>query len=129
MIDILLDTNIVIYLLDGHPTYLYFLRTLAQERVGISVMTYMETLIGAHDDTDARRMYNFLNGFEIVPLSFGIADACAMMFRKRNYKNLRHPQFADTIIGQTALSLDVRLATNNPKDFAAFRGLKTVVPG
>ncbi len=128
MVDILLDTNIVIYAFEGHPTYMHFLRTIADEQIGISVISYMEMLVGARDDQDARAIQSFMRDFDVIPLSVGIADDSAATFRKRKHKSLRRPWFADTIIAQTALSMGVRLATNNPKDFAMFSGLKIVVP-
>ncbi len=128
MADILLDTNIAIYVYGEHPTYLHFMRTIAGKRAAVSVMTSMEMAVGARDDSDARAIEEFLGHFDIIPVSIAIANASAIAFRKRKLRNLRHPWLADTIIGQTALSLVVPLATNNPKDFSAFTGLKIIVP-
>lgn len=129
MVDVLFDTNIFIYLFDGHPTYLHFLRTIAGKTVGMSIITYMEVLIGAHDDSEEKDLRIFLDNFEVVPLSIPIAQEVAGWVRQKKRKGLRHPGASDTIIAQTALFLNVSLVTNNPKDFTAFTGLRTVVPG
>lgn len=127
MPDTLFDTNILIHLYEEHPTYLHLISIVGGKTPGISILAYMEMLIGAADDADEEKIRDFLKNFEIVPLTKEVADESASWMRHRKRKSLRHPSLADTIIGHTALSLDIPLITNNPKDFAAFK--KSVTTG
>ena len=128
MAHLLFDTNIAIYVFGEHPTYMNFLRTIIGKKVGMSVMTYMEMLIGARDERDNKAMEIFFSHFEIFPVDVSIAHKSTLVFRQRKLRSMRHPWFADTVIGQTALALNVPLVTNNPKDFASFKGLEIIVP-
>jgi predicted nucleic acid-binding protein len=107
---------------------LNFFRTLAGRPLGISAVSYIEVLIGAEDEKDDLRIQEFFSYFEVVSVNTRIARDAARWIRRRKLKNLRNSGFADTIIGYTALALNVPLITNNPKDFSVFPGLKTVVP-
>lgn len=127
MIEYLLDTNVIIYMFGQHPTYLDFLKSMAGKTLGMSVITYMEALVGARNDEEERRMRDFLDDFEITSVNLGIGRAVAMWMRRRKLKSLRNPGLSDTIIGHTALALNVPLVTNDPKDFAVFSELKTIV--
>lgn len=128
MPDVLLDTNIVIYLFKKDERCIAFIDALGEKEAGISIMTYMEALIGAKNDREEQAIRIFLDQFEIVPISLEIACRVAAWIRQRKQRSLRHVGASDTIIGQTALSLGISLATNNPRDFAAFSGLKIIVP-
>ena len=128
MIDILLDTNVLIYLFKQDPMVLEFSRMIAGKTPGISVVTYMEMLVGAHSDEEELCIREFLEHFEVVPMNTSIGREVAVLIRRRGHKSLRAPGLADAVIGQTALMLNVPLVTNTPKDFSAFAGLKTIVP-
>lgn len=128
MIDILLDTNIVIYMMEQNAMYLSFVKNIGAKSVGISVITYTEVLVGADTAEHAVQLQELLDTVEIVPFDRSIAFDCATVLRRSTRKTLRNPRFADMIIGQTALSLNVPLVTNNPKDFKVFKGLKLLVP-
>jgi predicted nucleic acid-binding protein len=128
MVDILLDTNIVIYLLAQNQKYLSFLKSLRSKRIGISVVSYMELLVGARSDRDMTDIRSILRHFTIIPLDPSIAEECAGALRRRKRRSLRNPRLADIVIAQTALRLGIPLATNNPKDFSSFKALKILVP-
>ena len=128
MIDLLLDTNVMMYIYDQHPTYLDFLRSTGEKALGVSVVTCIEMLVGVRSDEEEKATREFLDDFEVIPLNTKIAEASARWMRRRKIRNLKHHHFADTIIGHTAVALGVPLVTNNPKDFAGFTGLKTIVP-
>lgn len=127
-IDILLDTNIVIYLLKQEEKYIRHLETLVGQHVGISVITYMEVLVGIQTKAQRRQWLEFVHHLEIVSLSPDIAERSADVLQKRQKSSLRDPKLADTIIAQTALVLDIPLVTNNAKDFARFKNLELIVP-
>ncbi len=128
MVDILIDTNILVYIFGGHPTYLNFSRTLIEKTPGISIVTYIEMLTGARDDAEEIKMRKFLAYFEVLPLDITIADEIARWMRQKKRKSLRDPRFGDTVIAKTALLHNIPVVTNNPKDFAIFKGLEIMVP-
>ncbi|NOS67489.1 MAG: PIN domain-containing protein [Candidatus Peribacteraceae bacterium] len=127
MPDILIDTNIVIYLFKKEKKYIDFMES-GEKNAGISIVTYMETLIGAQNEREEQTIRAFLDQFEVIPLDIDIARQAAAWIRLKKQKGMRHPGTSDTIIGHTALFLGVPLVTNNRKDFAAFTGLKITVP-
>jgi tRNA(fMet)-specific endonuclease VapC len=126
--DLLLDTNIVIYLAAQEARYLDFVAGLGARRLGISVVSYMELLVGVRSAREGRGIEELLSQFEIVPLHEEIAMRSAVALRKTARRSLRNPRLADTIIAQTALAEGVPLVTNNPRDFARFAGLKLITP-
>ena len=128
MTDILLDTNVLIYLYKQDPKILQFSRTIAGKTPGISIVTYMEMLVGSRNDEEELRIQGFLTNFEVIPENMVIARDVAVTIRHRGNKSLRAPGLADAIIGHTALFLNLPLVTNNSKDFAAFKSLKLIVP-
>lgn len=128
MIDLLVDTNVLIYFRGGHPTYLDFFGMIAEKSLGISVITFMEMLMGISDGPETAAMVQFLSSFEVVAVDMEIARETALWMRGKKLRSLRHSSLADAIIGQTALQLGVPLVTNNPKDFASLKGLEILVP-
>ena len=127
MIDYLFDTNIVIYLTQAQERYVEFARRLDQHVTGISVITYMEVLVGAEDALEHNAIA-MLGKFVIVPMDVHIARAAVETLRHRPRKSLKDPFLPDILIAHTALHLGVPLVTNNPGDFTAFAGLELVVP-
>ncbi len=128
-IDLLFDTNILIYLTKGEEKYLrLFENEWVNRAPGISVISILEALIGARDEEEESLLVQKMECIQTAPLSEEIALATARSLRGRSQKNLRGPHTADTIIAHTALSLDVPLVTNNPKDFESFEGLKLITP-
>jgi len=105
----LFDTNIVIDALNGLPEadaeYLRY------DRVLISLITWMEVLIGEPEDDS--RVRDFLRTyFEVVPVDFAIAERAIQI--RRQYRRIRLP---DAIIWATAQVSDAILVTRNTKDF------------
>lgn len=127
-IDLLLDTNIVIYLLKQEKKYVDFLQQVGNKRIGISVVSYMEIMVGIRSEKEADAAASILMQMDIIPLYTDIATQVATILRKRTKRSLKDPTLADTIIAQTALELSVPLATNNAKDFSRFKNLKLIVP-
>src|SRR5690349_8446384 len=126
--DLLLDTNIVIYLAGQKRRYLDFVAGLGQKRLGISVVTYMELLVGVRSGREEKELGELLSRFEILPLHEEVARRSAASLRKTARRSLRNPRLADTIIAQTALAEGVPLVTNNPRDFSRFDGLELITP-
>ena len=125
-IDVIFDTNALIYIVAGKEKYVHLLDTLGF--AGISILSSMELSIGAKTVEEESSITSLLLDIEIIPLTQEIGLAAVASLRKRGKNSIRVPQLADTIIAHTALSLGVPLVTNNPKDFEAFEGLKLIVP-
>jgi tRNA(fMet)-specific endonuclease VapC len=129
MIDILLDTNILIYLVRGEEKYIrFFEEQWAQKTYATSIVSVMEALVGAREREERSDLQERLQRIIVVPLTEDIGMPAAVTLRARRVKNIRSPRFPDAIIAHTALRLGVPLVTNNRKDFAAFKGLKLIVP-
>jgi tRNA(fMet)-specific endonuclease VapC len=124
MIDLILDTNIVIYLLNRETKYIDFLLKNNDKTIGISVVTYMEILLGTNNGDEIE----FLDNFITIPVSKDIAYQTTRIMKIKVLKSLRNPKSADLIIAATAITMDVPLVTNNAKDFKFIDKLDIVVP-
>lgn len=128
-IDLLFDTNILIYLAKGDEKYLHmFEKEWMGQTLGISVISILESLMGVKNAAEESILSQRLQHICIVPLSEEIAFAAVHSLKDRAQKNLRGPHTGDTIIAHTALALNVPLVTNNPKDFSMFEDLTLITP-
>lgn len=81
------------------------------ERKLISLITHIEILVGAKDKEDETQLRNFLQLFELCPITGEIADFCIKLRQKHK---LRIP---DAIVWATALHHECQLVTRNTRDF------------
>lgn len=105
----LFDTNILVDYLNGaeqarHELALY-------ETPLISLVTWMEVLVGAADEQEDRLLRGFLTRFGEVPVDKPVSER-AVEIRRRH--RMRLP---DAIIWASAQQHDVLLVTRNTKDF------------
>lgn len=77
----------------------------------ISIITWMELLIGARDDAEADVIEMFLRDFRTVDITRGIAREAIQIRRERR---IRLP---DALIWATARSESALLVTRNSKNF------------
>ena len=106
---VVVDTNILIDFLSGVDDAR---RELARHPgASISQVTWMEVLVGARDDDDARRLKSFLAGFRRVPID-DLVSEIAVEVRRRT--RIRLP---DALIWASAQRIDGMLVTRNTKDF------------
>jgi predicted nucleic acid-binding protein len=106
MVKAVFDTNILIDFLHSHPAARREL-SLYEERA-ISVVTWMEVLVGAADEDVSR---DFLSRFELL----GVSDAVAEMAVK--LRRVHRMKLPDAIIWATAKTQAALLVTRNTKDF------------
>jgi len=104
------DTNILVDYLNGVADAKTELARF-DDRV-ISVVTWMEVLVGATPAEDAS-IRAFLSGFEVAPIDSDVADEAVRLRRERR---LRLP---DAVIWATARTRGALLVTRNTKDFPA----------
>ena len=102
------DTNILVDYLNGVEDAKTELARF-DDRV-ISVVTWMEVLVGAAPDEEAS-IRVFLGGFEVAPIDSDVANEAVRLRRERR---LRLP---DAVIWATARTRGALLVTRNTKDF------------
>lgn len=102
---LVVDTNIVLYLLDGDET----LATLLNERhIYLSFITELELLSYAGlFEKDKRQIAVFLNNCHIIDINNRIKEKAILL---RQLYNLKLP---DCIIGATAIVLDIPFITSD----------------
>lgn len=106
-----LDTNILV-------DYLRGLEEARQELArhggpAISLLTWMEVLVGARSQQEGTKLRAFLDRFHNLPIDRGVADEAVSL---RRAHRIRLP---DAIIWGTARVTDSLLVTRNTRDFPA----------
>ncbi len=103
------DTNILVDYLGGiEPARDELAR---YESPSISLITWMEVLVGARNDDEAARLRAFMAGLERIPVDDDVSERAVQIRRTRK---IRRP---DAIIWATAQSRAAILVTRNTKDF------------
>lgn len=105
------DTNILIDYLNGSPKAKHEIQ--AFEEIYISLVTWMEILVGAAGKEEESTIREFLRRFRVYQIDEDIADR-AVAIRRRD--KIRLP---DAIIWATAQRLGLLLVTRNTRDFPA----------
>ncbi len=77
----------------------------------ISMISWMEVMVGARDDAEASSLRDFLSGFEMMEVTMEVAERAVELRRDRR---LRLP---DAIIWATARCAGCLLVTRNTGDF------------
>lgn len=103
------DTNVLIDYLAGVGAARDELRR--YESPAVSIVTWMEVLVGARDEAEHASLEQFLKRFEVVPLDEAIARRAVAL---RQAERLRLP---DAIIWATAVERGQLLVTRNTRDF------------
>lgn len=105
------DTNILIdYLLGKEPAREELARF---PEARISVVTWIEVVVGARDHDEELELKKFLARFELIPLDATVAETAAML---RSCYRLRLP---DAAIWASAKVWNSTLVTRNTNDFPA----------
>ena len=106
----LIDTNILIYYLEGEHVAVSLLRT-HRDKLAISSITWMETL-SFHFSADQEQVVRaFLQEFRLVEISSPVMELSVKIRRKKKIK------LPDAIIAASAIHHDLILVTRNIKDF------------
>ena len=108
MVKALFDTNILIDFLSGRPEARREI-DLHEDRA-ISIVTWMEVMVGATPDTEAR-LRGFLSGFEVVDIDQDGAEAAVDLRRRHRIK------LPDALIWAAARRSGALLVTRNTRDF------------
>lgn len=103
------DTNILIDYLNGSSKAKHELD--AFETVYISLISWMEILIGAVEGEEESAIREFLGRFQVHPVDAAVAERAVAI---RRHNEIRLP---DAIIWATAQQLGILLVTRNTRDF------------
>ena len=106
---LLFDTNILIDYLRGVHEAAEVLEPVRDRR--ISVVTWMEVLVGAEDDAEEALLRDFLASFRVVGLDAHVAAEAVAVRRRLRVK------LPDAIVYASALATGGTLVTRNTKDF------------
>jgi len=108
----LIDSNVIIYHLNGDERATAFLRRHIQESA-ISQITYLEVLSFGYTDDATQLVSAFLDQFVLLDVTKPITLACV---QNRKHKKIKVP---DNIIAATAQVYNLTLVTHNTVDFSS----------
>ena len=106
----LIDTNIIIYYLEGEQAAVSFLST-NRGKLAISSITWMETLSYPFSADEEQVVRTFLQEFKLIEISSPVMELSVEVRRKKKMK------LPDAIIAASAVHHDLILVTRNFKDF------------
>ena len=118
----LCDTCILIDYLKGKTEVQQKLAKDREQGLGMSSVTYMEFMVGALNKREVGIIKKAFSDFEIVEISESISIKAKTLIEK--FTKSHGLQIPDTLIGATALELDLPLYTANIKDFQFIPDLK-----
>ncbi|WNY83104.1 type II toxin-antitoxin system VapC family toxin [Cronobacter dublinensis] len=112
---VVFDTNILIDLFSGHEKAS---QTLARfpEKQAISLITWIEVMVGARKYRQEERTREVLDAFTILPVSLTVAERSVEIRQQCGMK------LSDAIILATAQVYSRTLLTRNSKDFGGIAG-------
>ena len=116
----LIDTNIIIYYLEGEHSAVSFLRT-HRGKLAISSITWMETLSYPFSADEEQIVRAFLQELRLVEISSPVMELSVEIRRTKKMK------LPDAIIAASAIHHDLILVTRNVKDFKG-TAIKTLDP-
>ncbi|MEO6808581.1 MAG: PIN domain-containing protein [Isosphaeraceae bacterium] len=122
----LLDTDVMVDVLRGHPPAVAWLTGLGDVAIGLPGLVAMELLQGCRSLAEQQRLEKQLLRFA---LHWPTRADCQRAFRDFATYRLSHGLgLLDALIGQTTVGVGDALATFNVKHYAIITGLSTVQP-
>ena|ERR1041385_3394229 len=124
---LVLDTNIVSYLIRGHTFAEAYRPHLEGNLLAISFMTVGELYEGAFranwGQAKIRKLEDVIRSYVVVPFSL---ELCRRWGEIRWSRRAQPISSEDAWIAATALANDSELVTHNPKDFEAIPSLRVI---
>lgn len=117
----LVDTDILIDYLRGHPQAVAFLETHAYE-IRISAVSVAELFQGVREGSERQALSKFASSLTVLPLTAEIAEQAGILHR--DYKAKTGCGLADCMIAATAVNYTLELATLNAKHFTMLKGVQ-----
>lgn len=122
----LIDTNIVIYYLEGllNENAREIIKDIFNDPIKISVITKIELLSWSPPN---QSNLNILNSFIDTSMLIGLDDDVVThtINLRKNYKKIKLP---DAIIASTCIAHSLVLVTRNTSDFTGIDGLQIINP-
>ncbi|TWI68521.1 hypothetical protein LZ24_02493 [Desulfobotulus alkaliphilus] len=117
-----LDTDILIDAAKGIDTAVQCLFSLEKSTgVAISIITYMELVVGCRNKTELRSLDLFMKKFKVLPLDNPACDTALNLLKQ--YRLSHGLMIPDALIGATALAANLPFISKNQKDFRFIPGL------
>ena len=107
----LVDSNIIIYHLNGDEKATEFLRN-NHHRIALSQITYVEVLSFPYTLQEEDKIKQFLSTFILLDVNNVISD---IAIENRKIKKIKLP---DNLIASTAIAYGLSLVTHNTRDFS-----------
>lgn len=124
--NVLLDTNVCIALMRGHPRAVARLAGMAPAACGVSVVSVYELFTGVEKcrepERERAKVLRLLPAVPVLPFDRAAAERSARVRADLE----RHGETCgpyDLLLAGHALGLGLRLATNNVREFARVEGL------
>ena len=124
----MLDTNICIYIIKQKPKEVIdHFKKMKENDICISSITYSELLYGAEKSSNVKKnllaLTMFLSNIEILPYDENASSKYGLI-RAELEKDGKPIGPLDMLIAAHAKSLNIKLVTNNVKEFERIKGLK-----
>jgi predicted nucleic acid-binding protein len=118
---ILVDTDVMVDYLRGHPAAVAFV-TRRADRILLSSIVVAELYSGVKGDHEHAVLDDLVSVFRVVSVTGEIAKDAGLL--KRGYGKSRGVGLADAILAATVLSEGAEFKTLNVKHYPMFKGLK-----
>lgn len=117
---LLIDTDVLVDYLRAREEAIVFLETKAQPMI-ISTISVGELFARVKEGRERAVLNEFFGAFEIVPLTFEIAEIGGLF--RRDFGKSHGVRLADAMIAATAKHKDATLVSLNQKHFPMIRNL------
>jgi len=118
---ILIDTDVMIDFLRGHPKAVALVKRYSSRIILSSIVT-AELYAGVRGKEELDTLDNLISLFRVVPISPSLAKAGGL--HKRDYSKAHGVGFADAIVAATSEAEHAELKTLNVKHYPMIKGLK-----
>ncbi len=123
MAGLLVDTDILIDVARGVEEAIEQLdRWDSEQGVAISVITYMELLVGCRNKREQRAVERFVRRFELLAIDPEISEEAIGLLVK--YRLSHGLLIADALIAATAIARGIPLVSKNQRDYQFIEGLE-----
>ena len=123
MAGLLVDTDILIDVARGVEEAIEQLdRWDSEQGVAISVITYMELLVGCRNKREQRAVERFVRRFELLAIDPEISEEAIGLLVK--YRLSHGLLIADALIAATAIVRGIPLVSKNQRDYRFIEGLE-----
>jgi predicted nucleic acid-binding protein len=122
----LLDTDVAVDILRGHPPAVSWLQGLGSAPLGLPGIVVMELIQGCQSKPEQQRVERIFGRYALYwP---GEADCQRALTDFAEYHLSHNLGLLDALIGHTAVGLSEELATFNVKHYSAVARLRTIQP-